>query len=65
MSIFDEIESDQEKAELVIEKPAPKAKAAEEAPPAEVPPNGLTREEFEKVRRDIFRMWNPEPEETR
>jgi hypothetical protein len=41
-------------------KPAAKDDAAEEAPP-----NGLTREEFQKVRRDIFRMWHGEPEETR
>jgi hypothetical protein len=42
-------------------KPATKAKAE----PGDVPPNGLTPEEFAAVRRDIRRMWRPEPEETR
>ena len=49
-------------------KPDTKAKAKPEAvkPEAEeAPPNGLTREEFAKVRHDIFRMWHGEPEETR
>lgn len=43
-------------------KPEPEAKAE---PEPEAPPNDLTPEEFEKVRRDVHRMWNPEPEETR
>ena len=43
----------------------PKAKAAPAPEPAEENRNGLTPEEFAAVRRDIRRMWSPEPEETR
>jgi hypothetical protein len=61
--------SDEYDVFAVEKKPAPKVqpKPAPEPEPApeEAPPNGLTKEEFEKVRRDIFRMWNPEPEEIR
>ena len=46
-------------------KPAAKAKAAPAPEPAEENRNGLTPEEFAAVRRDIRRMWSPEPEETR
>lgn len=54
-------------------KPAPKAKVQPKPEPEpevkdeaeEAPPEGMTREEVEKLRRDIFRMWHPEPEETR
>ena len=45
------------------EKPAPKAKAKDDDEPKR--PENLTKEELEKVRRDIRRMWHPEPEETR
>jgi hypothetical protein len=53
------------------QKDAPKAPAARPAAPApkddDVPADtgGLTADEFKKLRHDIYRMWNAEPEETR
>lgn len=45
-------------------KPAPKAKAKAE-PKDESQPENMTPEEFAALRRDVRRMWSPEPEETR
>ena len=58
--------SDEYDVFAVEEKPAPKPKAKAE-PVAEDPirPANLTEEQLAAVRRDIRRMWHPEPEETR
>lgn len=45
------------------EKPAPQVKA--EPKPENDKPVNMTEEEFAAVRRDVRRMWTPEPEETR
>lgn len=45
-------------------KPEPKAKAKAE-PKDESQPENMTPEEFAALRRDVRRMWSPEPEETR
>lgn len=47
-------------AEEKDEKPEPEAKA--DPDPMHF---GMSREEIAKVRRDIYRMWHAEPEETR
>ena len=53
--------------EKPAEKPEPKAKADEVKADDDEPirPENLTKEELAAVRRDIRRMWHPEPEETR
>ena len=43
-------------------KPAPKPKAEAKD---ESQPENMTPEDFAALRRDIRRMWSPEPEETR
>lgn len=45
-------------------KPAPKPEVKAE-PKDEDQPANMTPEAFAALRRDIRRMWNPEPEETR
>lgn len=45
-------------------KPAPKPKPEVKDDEAKLPEN-LTPERLAEIRRDIRRMWNPEPEETR
>lgn len=47
-------------------KPAPKAKPEPKPEPRdESQPANMTPEAFAELRKDLFRMWNPEPEETR
>lgn len=45
-------------------KPADKPKAKAE-PRDESQPANMSKEEFAELREAMFRMWNPEPEETR
>lgn len=47
------------------EPEAPTTKAAKAEPKDEDQPANMTPEAFAALRRDIRRMWNPEPEETR
>ena len=49
----------------VAPKPAPEAKPEPQQKAKDIPPKGMTDEEFAALRHDIRRMWAPEPEETR
>lgn len=61
MDIYDEVEEDFEKK---AQKPEPKKADPEPEPEKEAPP-GKDAETVARVRSEIHRMWNPEPEETR